>query len=224
MAIDIQLPDVWVYTLADYQRSFCLTDNDLENSILELPSALSSFNMQAHQLGTQVVSAAPIFTLDRSAFKHQVDEWLESAYLNLQMLCDREVISEEDANRYWVLWHRIAQVCLADYAQGRHERRYQFSGLVALPFESQQFSLAICVNAEEDLSEEFTERMMECLRVAQEVRVYPMPISDVADLPPQLLMYLQANDIAVVMEPVPPVLGGGEAMLCRFTRDSGDAK
>lgn len=216
MTIDVLLSDSWLYTLSDYRRAFKLTDSDLNMSLLELPASLSSFNMQATQVGSKVVTASPLFTCDKQAVKNQLDEWLETAFVNLQVMVDSSLITPDESRAYWRLWQRIAKLYLIDYSIACDNRRYQFSGNTALPFPNQHFQLALCVNDNERIGTSFCERVWEALRVANEVRIFPIPLIDDGLFLAGFLSLLHEQKIAIAFEQVPSFFGLGESTLCRL--------
>jgi hypothetical protein len=164
----------------EYARMFALTGEDLAGTILGCGDGPASFNAVATARGHRVVSCDPIYALSASEIERRVEE------------CYDAVISQVKWNPDGFVWThfrdpdhlgecRLAAMrrFLADFEKGMQEGRYVAASLPALPFADGQFSLALVSHLlflySEQLGLDFrTAAVEELLRVAGEVRVFPL--------------------------------------------------
>ena len=217
----------WVYALRDYYQMFDLSDHDLARTILDCPGSISSFNAELAQQGIHVVSGD-------SLYGRSLEELTEEAELlfnaNCQMLKEhQERVSGHDDSVIETIfndWLLSKQLFLDDYTRGCEEGRYQSMALPRLPFDNDQFELALCTDflalsptAGHGSAESF---VAELCRVAEEVRVYPLMTSQGVmhdALGPVMLSLQQQNFGVEVREVAYDQQVGGNAMLRVWSKE-----
>lgn len=170
----------WGRSYDEYLRMFALTEADLGRHILGCGDGPASFNAVLSQRGGHVVSIDPIYVFDVDQIKSRIAETYET------------VMAQTRINQHEFVWEAIASVdelgrvrmsamelFLADFAVGKQAGRYFAGELPSLPFAAGQFDLALSSHFlflySDHLSAEFhLQALREMLRVAQEVRVFPL--------------------------------------------------
>ncbi len=170
----------WGRTLAEYRAMFALTDADLDRAIVGVGDGPASFNVEMARLGKRVISADPLYT-----FTHeQISQRIDKTY--------NVVMAQLRDNQDEFVWHNIPSVdalgeirmgamrdFLADFEEGTADGRYIHASLPILPFETEQFDLALCSHFLFLYSEQFSadfhkQAITELRRVAAEVRIFPL--------------------------------------------------
>jgi hypothetical protein len=170
----------WGRSFEEHTRMFALTDADLAGTILGCGDGPASFNAEATALGHRVVSCDPIYGFSAGDIERRVEE------------CRDTVISQVKRHMDGFVWDyfrdpdhlgecRLAAMrqFLADFELGKREDRYIAASLPKLPFQDNQFSLAVVSHLlflySEQLDLNFhLAAVEELLRVADELRVFPM--------------------------------------------------
>jgi hypothetical protein len=170
----------WGRSFEEYARMFALMGEDLAGTILGCGDGPASFNAEATALGHRIVSCDPIFTVSAGEIERRVEE------------CYGEVISQVRQNADGFVWDRFRDPdhlgeCrlaamrrfLAGFEKGKEEGRYVAGSLPALPFADGRFSLGLVSHLlflySEQLGLTFhIAAFHELLRVASEVRVFPL--------------------------------------------------
>lgn len=167
-------------SLDEYRHLFALTAADLDGSILGVGDGPASFNAEMWARNRRIVSIDPLYAL------HASD--IEARFC---AVADSIVAQMEAAPQNWSWsYHaspaelkaaRLATVrrFAADFATARASGRYVAGGLPDLPFPPRSFQLALCSHLlflySDHLSFEFhLASLLEMLRVAAEVRVFPL--------------------------------------------------
>jgi hypothetical protein len=170
----------WGRSFAEYRRMFDLTPVDLAGTVLGCGDGPASFNAEATARGHSVVSCDPIYQFSADQIRGRVEA-----------CCDTVVgAARRDAHRFvWDAFKdaedlgraRLAAMhrFLADFERGRAEGRYVVGSLPALPFADGQFDLCLCSHLlflySDQLDLEFHRASAwEMLRVAREVRIFPL--------------------------------------------------
>jgi hypothetical protein len=182
MESTIELSEVipWGRSFDEYRRMFCLTDGDLAGRILGCADGPASFNAEATALDHRVVSCDPIYAFSAGEIERRGEQ------------CYDTVISQVKKNPAGFVWGyfrdpdhlgecRLAAMrrFLADFDQGKQKGRYVAASLPTLPFVDSQFSLALVSHFlflySQQLDVDFhIAALAELLRVAREVRVFPL--------------------------------------------------
>ena len=182
MRSTIELSEVipWGRSFDEYRRMFSLTDGDLAGRILGCGDGPASFNAEATAFEHRVVSFDPIYALSAGEIERRVEQ------------CYDTVISQVKKNPAGFVWGyfrdpdhlgecRLAAMrrFMADFEKGKREGRYVAASLPTLPFDNGRFSLAVVSHFlflySEQLDSMFhLAALEELLRVADEVRVFPL--------------------------------------------------
>jgi hypothetical protein len=216
---------LWAHSLEEYQRMFALTEAELNKKLLDCASGFASFNAELTAQNKFAVSCDKAYNLSLSAMTAHVKQVLASMH---------ERVKEADqANPDRFVWqHNIspeellekrtvrAQWFLQDYSLGLQQKRYVHGEIPQLPFNNNQFDLAVCSHflfATSDLSLEFhLQAIREMCRVAGEVRIFPLMDwqGKVSMLVAPLLMELQAQSMGTEIRQVNyEFQRGGNALL-----------
>ncbi len=145
MKINADIVPSWVYNLADYCQMFELSDADLEQSLLDFPAGISSFNAEMHAKDHRVHSGDPIYDLSHEAISALAEQIFQTNETHLRqhsdMLCHKD---EEILDAILSDWQKSKAMFLADYEKGKEEERYQFMKLPHFPFADYTFNIALC--------------------------------------------------------------------------------
>lgn len=170
----------WGRTLEEYQLMFDLSQSDLAAQILGCGDGPASFNAEMTALGHSVISVDSIYQFSAEHIKQRVQETYEP------------VISQVKQNAHCYIWKNfqdadeLGQARLAamerfllDYKAGQVEGRYRYQSLPKLELTDAQFGLCLCSHLlflySDQLSLNFhMASIAELLRVAQEVRIFPL--------------------------------------------------
>ena len=170
----------WGRSYDEYVSMFDLTENDLVLRILGCGDGPAAFNSALTKRGGNVISIDPIYVFDAAQIKSRVSDTYET------------VITQMRKNKNDYVWGAIPSVeqlgnvrmsametFLADFEIGKQEGRYIAGELPSLPFESGRFDIALSSHFlflySAHLSAEFhLQALQEMLRVAREVRVFPL--------------------------------------------------
>lgn len=170
----------WGRSYKEYIAMFNLTKTDLQSRILGCGDGPASFNCSLTENGGTVVSIDPIYAFDTAQLSNRIAETYDI------------VIAQVDKNQNDYLWKTIPSVealgqvrmlamelFLSDYETGKCEGRYIAGELPLLPFKNAEFDIALSSHFlflySDHLSAEFhLQALQEMLRVASEVRVFPI--------------------------------------------------
>lgn len=159
---------------------FALATDDLGRRIVGVGDGPASFNAEAAERGTSVVSCDPLYAFDVASIGRRIDQTFDT------------VIEQTRANALEFVWTGITSVehlatvrreamtrFLADFPGGAAQGRYVAAALPTLPFADDAFDLAICSHLlflySDHLDAEFhVAGAMELCRVAREVRIFPL--------------------------------------------------
>ena len=159
---------------------FALTDADLEGRILGCGDGPASFNAVATRRGAKVISCDPLYRWSVDEIQARIDATYP------------EIIEQTRRNSHEFVWDTIGSIdelgrvrmaamqeFLGDYPPGAQEGRYVEASLPSLPFQDEQFDLAVCSHLlflySTQLGVAFHHgAVLELARVAREVRVFPL--------------------------------------------------
>ena len=179
----------WGRSYDEYVSMFDLTENDLESRVLGCGDGPAAFNSALSKRGGNVISVDPIYVFDAAQIRSRVSDTYET------------VMAQMRNNKNDYVWGAIPSVeqlgnvrmsametFLSDFEIGKQEGRYIAGELPSLPFESGQFDIALSSHFlflySAHLSAEFhLQALQEMLRVAHEVRVFPLIALDSAPSP-----------------------------------------
>lgn len=164
----------------EYLNMFELTEKDLARPILGCADGPADFNAVLSKRGGTVVSIDPIYQFDPAQIQSRVNEAYEIMMTQLR----------ENESNY--VWNNILSIeslgkirmsamnnFLSDFAAGKAEGRYIPEELPQLSFEDKKFNIALTSHFlflySDMLSLDFhLQSIQEMLRVAYEVRVFPV--------------------------------------------------
>lgn len=170
----------WGRSFDEYVSMFCLTEADLGLRILGCGDGPAGFNATLTRRGGRIVSVDPLYAFDAEEIRGRISETCET------------VLTQLRNNRSDFVWSTIPSVealgtlrmtametFLADFAAGKEAGRYLAGELPNLPFVAGEFDLALSSHFlflySDHLSPEFhLQAVQEMLRVAEEVRVFPL--------------------------------------------------
>jgi len=180
MAFSLERVVPWGRSLAEYQRMFALTPDDLRRRILGCADGPASFNVEATELGAQVISADPLYAFSSAEIRRQIEATYPTIIERVHANRD-DFVWEQYATAEEMGQHRLVAMerFLTDLPAGRTRGRYVTAELPTLPFEAGAFELALCSNLlflySEQLGEKFhLDAVTELSRVAEEVRIFPL--------------------------------------------------
>ncbi|MCP4137568.1 MAG: class I SAM-dependent methyltransferase [bacterium] len=180
MAISYKDVVPWGRSFGEYRNMFNLTDADLNKKILGCGDGPASFNMEMTEKGKHVVSIDPIYQFSTAQLRERLDETYD------------DVIGQTEKNKEKFIWKEIPSVealgeirmsamkqFLADFEQGKSEKRYIYAELPVISFEDNTFDLALSSHFlflySDNLSLDFhLESIREMCRVAKEIRIFPL--------------------------------------------------
>lgn len=170
----------WGRSYEEYVAMFGLTEVDLKLRVIGCGDGPAGFNSELTTRGGKVVSVDPIYVFEAAQIRSRISETYET------------VMAQMRKNHSDYVWSVISSVeelgrvrmsamdrFLADYDHGKNDGRYIARELPSLPFESGTFDLALSSHFlflySAHLSVEFhLQSLQEMLRVAREVRVFPL--------------------------------------------------
>jgi SAM-dependent methyltransferase len=220
MQLDEVVP--WGRIAAEYIRLFDLSPADLARRILGCGDGPASFNAELTAGGGRVVSVDPIYAFSAAAIRARVDATYATIIDQVKQRPERYVWRDfADPEALGRTRLQAMNIFLADYESGRAAGRYVEGGLPTLPFATGQFDLALCSHLlflySDQLGQAFhLAAVAELLRVAQEVRIFPL-LTLACTLSPHLAPVIDqtvAQEMRAEVRPVPYEFQvGGNQML-----------
>jgi hypothetical protein len=221
----------WGRSYDEYLAMFALTGTDLNRSILGCGDGPAGFNAGFTQRGGRVVSVDPIYVFDVPQIYKRILETRET------------VMSQIRKNQNEYVWNAIASIeelesvrmsamdtFLADYETGKSKGRYIAGELPALPFQNGSFDLALSSHLLFLYSAFFSAKfhlraLREMLRVAREVRIFPLLALD-GTPSPHLSIVTESLTREGYRVEIQPVLyefqrGGNEMLMVQSNRNPG---
>jgi hypothetical protein len=170
----------WGRSYEEYVAMFGLTDAELKLDILGCGDGPAGFNAELTRRGGHVVSADPLYVFNAAQIKNRIletyDTIMEQMHRNQANYIWDTISSVEDLGRARM---SAMETFLSDYEAGKNEGRYIAAELPSLPFESGKFDIALSSHFlflySNHFSAEFhLQSLKEMLRVARQVRVFPL--------------------------------------------------
>lgn len=170
----------WGRSYEEYVSMFDLADAELQLRILGCGDGPAEFNSSVSEHGGRVVSFDPIYAFDAAQIRNRIAETYQT------------VMDQMGANQADYVWNSFSSIedlgrvrmaamsaFLRDFESGKREGRYIAGELPGLPFDNGQFDLALSSHFlflySAHLSAEFhLQALEEMLRVAREVRIFPL--------------------------------------------------
>ncbi|MBF2027330.1 MAG: SAM-dependent methyltransferase [Oscillatoriales cyanobacterium C42_A2020_001] len=215
-------------SLDEYQKMFNLTATDFAKPILGVGDGPASFNAEGTKCGCTITSIDPIYEFTGAEIQARFAAVVDDIIAQIEATSDDWIWSyhgspaELRANR-----EKVLAAFLEDYEIGKQERRYITAELPVLPFESKQFPLALCSHFLFLYSDHFDvefhiQSIQEILRVADEVRIFPLltlMLKRSPHLDPVIQYFQKSYDASI--QPVDYELqkGGNEMLVIREVID-----
>jgi hypothetical protein len=178
-------PSKFAFNATEYQTLFDLTPEDLSKKIVDFPASLNSFSVELLEKNQQVVACDQVYG-DPDALQKLSNTILE----NPQLSGRASILNKFDV----------------DFKRGQKENRYVQGGFPHLPFKDHQFDLMLSsffFFSPESTLESCWHNLMEMLRVATEVRIYPLLLDQSATaLLGSLMLKLQMESFGVEVRSV----------------------
>ena len=170
----------WGRSCEEYLAMFGLTAAELQGRILGCGDGPAAFNAEVTRQGGRVVSVDPLYRFSAPRIRERIAATYDA------------VLAQVRANQGDYVWTTIASVeelgrirlaametFLADYEGGRPAGRYLAGELPSLPVAAGSFDLALSSHLlflySDHLAADFhVAAILEMLRVAREVRVFPL--------------------------------------------------
>jgi hypothetical protein len=182
VSMGLQLNTVipWGRSLGEYIRMFDLTSDDLKPSILDCAGGPASFNSEMTPQGYQIISCDPIYQFSADEIAQRIQDTyttvIDGVKASFQDYVWDHIPSPEALGEIRMV---AMEQFLADFSIGKQQGRYLTAELPQLPFNSQQFDLALCSHFLFTYSDHFSEdfhlqAILELCRVAQQVRIFPL--------------------------------------------------
>jgi len=178
----MKLSDIvpWGRTLLEYEEMFLLTKDELESKILGCGDGPASFNAEFTCSGGSVVSADPTYMFNKEQFARRIDEVAKEVMAQVRQNADAFVWKNiANPDELYKMRMSAMKQFLQDYDAGKKEGRYIEASLPYLPFKAKQFDLVLSSHFlflySEQLDEQFhKDAIAEMLRVAKEIRIFPL--------------------------------------------------
>ncbi len=170
----------WGRNATEYRRMFDLSSGDLAGRILGCGDGPASFNAELTAAGHQVISTDPIYAFPGDAIRTRVDATYATVIDQVKAQPDRYRWHEfADPDALGAARLQAMESFLADYDAGKAAGRYVEGSLPQLPFADNAFDLALSSHLlflyTEQLDQAFhLAALQELLRVASEVRIFPL--------------------------------------------------
>lgn len=212
----------WGRNASEYIRLFDLTPADLKRSILGCGDGPAAFNAEISAQGGRVVSVDPIYAFSEAEIRSRVGTTYATIIGQVKQTMSQYVWREfTDADDLGRVRLAAMEVFLADYPSGREQGRYLEGSLPHLDFGDGWFDIALSSHLlflySEQLGREFhLAAVHELLRVAREVRIFPLLALGGVPSPhlEPVMAQAAAQGIEVELRPVAyEFMAGGNIML-----------
>jgi hypothetical protein len=176
-------------SLAEYKKIFGLTPTDFAGKIVGIGDGPASFNAEGSRLGYQITSVDPIYIFSGEQVQSRFDAVVDNIINQVKATPEDWVWSHhrspEDLKENRV---KVIHTFLDDFEIGKKEGRYVVGELPELEFSEREFSLALCSHFLFLYSDHFKyefhlNSIQEMLRVAAEVRIFPLLTLDLQRSP-----------------------------------------
>jgi hypothetical protein len=182
LTLDTIVP--WGRSLAEYRQMFSLADSDLGQRILGCADGPAAFNAELTTLGGRVTSIDPLYAFTQEQIRKRITATSDTILAQVQ---------QHQADYVWSVIPSVEALgtirmaamkkFLADYEAGKAAGRYIVGSLPSLPFTNTSFDLALVSHLlflySDHLTVEFHwQSIQELLRVATEVRIFPLVTLD----------------------------------------------
>lgn len=180
MGLQLNTVIPWGRNFNEYIRMFDLTSDDLKHSILDCAAGPASFNIEMTKQGYSILSCDPIYQFSADEISQRIQDTYTTVIEGLKASA-QDYVWDNISSPEQLGEMRMAAMkqFLADFPLGKQQGRYLTAELPQLPFNSQQFDLALCSHFLFTYSDHFSQdfhlkAILELCRVAQQVRIFPL--------------------------------------------------
>ena len=178
----MQLENVvpWGRNLQEYKEMGLFSDTNQNKKILGCGDGPASVNKELTQMGVDITSIDPIYQFSKGQIAQRIDETSLVVSEQLRLNSDDFVWKNiKNVDELITLRLHAMEEFLNDYELGKEQGRYQHQELPKLNFKDDEFDLAWSSHFlflySEHFNEEFHKQAIaEMLRVAKEVRIFPL--------------------------------------------------
>lgn len=190
----------WGRSLSEYRDMFSLSSDDLEKKILGCGDGPACFNAEVSSNGGDVISIDPIYRFNADQIRSRIDEVypqiMEQVLKNKNDYVWKNISSVEELGRIRM---EAMTDFLNDYNKYQKSGRYIDASLPTLPFDFDEFDLALCSHylflySELVNFEQHIQSMKELCRITKEVRVYPLLSISSNEKSPHLNLVMEELD------------------------------
>ncbi len=170
----------WGRSLAEYIEMFHLTPEVLSGTILDCAAGPASFNAEITPQGYPVISCDPMYQCSAEEIRQRIAAIYETVIEGIRQFQNAYVWETiQSPQQLGVVRMATMEKFLADFPLGYQTGRYQVAALPQLPFETEQFDLALCSHFLFTYSDHFSlgfhlQSILELRRVAKTVRIFPL--------------------------------------------------
>lgn len=170
----------WGRSYDEYVSMFGLTEVDLGLRILGCGDGPAAFNAVLTKQGGSIVSIDPLYVFDAEQIRGRISETYETVMAQMRKNQSNYVWKAiSSIEKLGSLRMSAMEIFLEDFDAGKNEGRHIPGELPSLPFENGEFDIALSSHFlflySAHLSAEFhLQALQEMLRVAREVRVFPL--------------------------------------------------
>jgi hypothetical protein len=178
MTLDTIVP--WGRSYEEYAAMFGLTETNLTQRILGCGDGPAGFNSTLTKRGGSVVSVDPVYAFNATQIRGRIADTYDTVMAQMREHFNdymwTVISSVEELGRIRML---AMEEFLHDYVDGKHGGRYIAGALPSLPFGEGTFDIALSSHFlflySTHLSDVFhLQALREMLRVAREVRIFPL--------------------------------------------------
>ncbi|WP_457746968.1 SAM-dependent methyltransferase [Sulfurimonas sp.] len=170
----------WGRNLQEYRAMGLFRDEDLHKKILGCGDGPASVNKTLSQMGVDITSIDPVYQFTREQIAQRVQETSSVVSEQLRLNSD-DFVWKNITNVEELISLRLnaMEEFLEDYETGKIQGRYQHQELPKLNFNDKEFDLSWSSHFLFLYSEHFDfafhkKAILEMLRVAKEVRIFPL--------------------------------------------------
>ena len=180
MAIKYDTVVPWGRSYEEYVFMFDLNERDLGKSILGCGDGPASFNCIMNKNGRKVTSVDIIYQFTAAEIEQRINETFDIVITQTRNNSDKFIWTKiKDINELGSIRLSAMKEFLNDYEKGKTEGRYIFAEMPGLPFNDNNFDLALSSHFlflhSDNLSLDFhLKSIAEMLRTAKEVRIFPL--------------------------------------------------
>ena len=170
----------WGRSFNEYKEMFSLNKYDLNKKILGCGDGPACFNAELTKAGGNIVSVDPVYQFTSKQIRSRIEQVypqvIEQVSKNIDDYVWKSITDIEELGRTRM---KAMECFLSDYEHGKESGRYINASLPELPFEENEFDLALCSHYLFLYSDHIDKyqhilSVKELCRVAKEVRIYPL--------------------------------------------------